>query len=195
MKVAVGQVDWKMDYNITSSDGLKVSNVFYKGEPIIKDAKLVDWHVNYSNTDGFGYSDAVGCPYFSTAAVIAIEPPQILPIIENGVEVGCILQQNFYSEGWPLPCNYNYCQKFEFYNDGRFRVACASLGRGCGNNGTYRPVIRVSFFNSNQKCFISIVKFKLVFTIQIFRDICLKTILLFIPLIPIFIFPFIKFMI
>ena len=143
--------DWKMDYNITSSDGLKVSNVFYKGEPIIKDAKLVDWHVNYSNTDGFGYSDAVGCPYFSTAAVIAIEPPQILPIIENGVEVGCILQQNFYSEGWPLPCNYNYCQKFEFYNDGRFRVACASLGRGCGNNGTYRPVIRVSFFNSNHK--------------------------------------------
>lgn len=119
----------------------------------------------------------MGCPYFSTAAVIAIEPPQILPIIENGVEVGCILQQNFYSEGWPLPCNYNYCQKFEFYNDGRFRVACASLGRGCGNNGTYRPVIRVSFsiqiinfMNGKIKIGINGIKSNIVFK-QISRNI------------------------
>lgn len=137
--------NWSLNYMLTNSDGLRISDLTFNGEKIIESAKLVDWHVNYSNTDGFGYSDAVGCPYFSTAAVIAIEAPKILPIIENKDSLGFVLQQNFYSEGWPLPCNYNYCQRFEFYNDGKFRISCASLGRGCGNDGTYRPVIRIAF--------------------------------------------------
>jgi hypothetical protein len=136
---------WKLNYMLTSSDGLRVSDVFFKGKKILRDAKLVDWHVSYSNTDGFGYSDAVGCPYFSSAAVIAIEPPRTYELYEGEQKVGFVLSQNFYSEGWPQACNYNYQQRFEFYDDGRFRVAVASLGRGCGNNGTYRPVIRVAF--------------------------------------------------
>ena len=45
---------------------------------------MVDWHVSYPNTDGFGYSDAVGCPFFSSAAVGAIEKPRMEDILENG---------------------------------------------------------------------------------------------------------------
>lgn len=136
---------WKMNYILTSSDGLRISEVDYNGQRVVSSAKMVDWHVNYSNSEGFGYSDAIGCPYFSQAAVIAVEPPRILNLIENGDTLGFVLSQNYYSEGWPQPCNYNYEQRFEFYKDGRFRVAIGSLGRGCGNDGTYRPVTRIAF--------------------------------------------------
>jgi hypothetical protein len=146
---ALDRNDWKMNYILTSSDGLRISEVDYKGKRIINNAKLVDWHVSYSNTDGFGYSDAVGCPFFSAAAVVAVEKPEIKELIENEQVVGFTLEQSFYSEGWPTACNYNYKQRYEFYNDGRFRVAVASLGRGCGNNGTYRPVTRIAFAENN----------------------------------------------
>ena len=42
-----------------------------------------------------------------------------------------------------MPCNYRYEQRYEFYHDGRFRVVAGNLGRGCGNDGTYRPVLRL----------------------------------------------------
>jgi hypothetical protein len=137
---------WKMNYMLTSSDGLRIAQVSFNGKPILQSAKLVDWHVSYSGTDGFGYSDAVGCPYFSQAAVIAFEPPKVLQIKDDaGAFVGFALEQVFKSELWPSPCNYNYRQRFEFYKDGRFRVSAASIGRGCGNDGTYRPVFRIAF--------------------------------------------------
>jgi hypothetical protein len=102
--------------------------------------------VSYSGTDGFGYSDAVGCPYFSQSAVIAFEPPKVLQLKDESNNItGFVLEQVFRSELWPTPCNYNYRQRYEFYNDGRFRVSAASIGRGCGNDGTYRPVFRIAF--------------------------------------------------
>jgi len=136
---------WKMNYVITTSDGLRISEVYYHGKLVINNAKLVDWHVSYSGTDGFGYSDAVGCPEFSQAAVVAVSEPAISELIVNGKTAGFVLEQKFQSEQWPRPCNYNYVQRYEFYTDGRFRIAVASFGRGCGNNGTYRPVTRISF--------------------------------------------------
>ena len=150
----INQNGWKMKYYLTSSDGLRIDAASYQNEPVIKSASLVDWHVSYSNTEGFGYSDAVGCPTFSHAAVIAIEPPQILDLIdENNKSIGFVLQQNYWSEGYPTPCNYSYAQRYEFYNDGRFRMANASLGRGCGNNGTYRPVSRIAMAGENANFF------------------------------------------
>lgn len=139
---SINKIGWRMNYVITSSDGLRISEVYFKNKLIINNAKLVDWHVNYSGTDGFGYSDAVGCPEYSQAAVVAVSEPKISELAEGG---GFVLEQSFKSEQWPMACNYNYVQRYEFYTDGRFRVSAASLGRGCGNNGTYRPVSRISF--------------------------------------------------
>ncbi len=145
-ETALDKDGWKMNYMLTSSDGLRISQVNFNGKPILQSAKLVDWHVSYSGTDGFGYSDAVGCPYFSQAAVIAFEPPKILQLKDDAGNItGFVLEQVFKSELWPSPCNYNYRQRFEFYKDGRFRMAAASIGRGCGNDGTYRPVFRIAF--------------------------------------------------
>ena len=50
---------WTLSYSLTRSDGLKVADVAYQGQPVVRSAKLVDWHVSYSNEEGFGYSDAV----------------------------------------------------------------------------------------------------------------------------------------
>jgi hypothetical protein len=136
---------WAFDYMLTSSDGLRLANAKFNGAPVFDSLKLVDWHVSYSRTDAFGYSDAVGCPYFSQSAVIAAEPPRVEEIVKDGKNIGFAVVQHYWSEGWPTPCNYHYIQRNEFYNDGRFRPMAASVGRGCGNDGTYRPVTRIAF--------------------------------------------------
>jgi hypothetical protein len=141
---------WKFSYMLTSSDGVKIKDVAYKGKKIYKDVKLVDWHVSYSNTEGFGYSDGVGCPEYSTSAVTAWELPQISDLVVKGQKVGFVLEQTFKSEGWPAACNYNYVQRYEFYGDGSFRPVVASIGRGCGSDGTYRPVLRIAFEGKNE---------------------------------------------
>lgn len=137
---ALEKSGWKLNYMLTSSDGLKISDVSFQGKPILTSAKLVDWHVSYSKTEGFGYSDAVGCPYFSQAAVVAAIEPKIADTPD-----GFSLVQKYYSDGYPTPCNYSYEQRFDFYADGRFRIVAGSLGRGCGNDGMYRPVTRLAF--------------------------------------------------
>jgi len=140
--------DWQMSYMLTSSDGLKLSDVHFRGDPVLDSTKLVDWHVSYSQNEGFGYNDAVGCPIFSSAAVVAFNGPAVETISQNGETVGFALVQDFRSEEWPVPCNYRYEQRYEFYDDGRFRIAVANHGRGCGDDGTYRPVIRIQLAES-----------------------------------------------
>ncbi|MBL8310812.1 MAG: hypothetical protein JNL19_10355 [Burkholderiales bacterium] len=141
---------WSFNYQITSSDGVRVADVVYRGESLLRSVKTVDWHVAYSWKDKLGYSDAVGCPVFSQAAVVAIDPPTLEPIRENGAEIGFALTQDFRSDQWPRPCNYFYRQRFEFFDDGRFRPWAASYGRGCGEGGNYRPVTRIEFAEMTQ---------------------------------------------
>lgn len=146
---ALEQGDWRMDFILTSSDGLRISDVQYKNRPVLESAKLVDWHVSYSTTEAFGYSDAIGCPIFSQAAVVAFQGPTVEELIENGEVAGFVLEQEFWGEQWPLPCSYYYVQRFMFYKDGRFRVVAGNVGRGCGTNGTYRPVLRIALAGEN----------------------------------------------
>ncbi len=140
---AVSRDGWAFKYILTASDGLRISDVRFKERAVLLSAKLVDWHVSYSQREGFGYSDAVGCPTFSSAAVVPFKEPAIEDITQDGQVVGFALVQEFRSQGWPLPCNYSYRQRFEFYNDGRYRVVAGSIGSGCGNDGMYRPVLRI----------------------------------------------------
>lgn len=134
---------WRLDYMLTASDGLRISDLNFAGKPVLRSAKLVDYHVSYSTVDGFGYSDAIGCPMFSSAAVVAMDPPVIAPLEQDGEEVGFFIEQDFVHPLWPYPCNYRYKQRYEFFDDGRFRVMAANLGRGCGNDATYRFLLRI----------------------------------------------------
>jgi hypothetical protein len=137
--------DWSYKYRLTSSDGIEILQAKYKGVEQYSSAKNVDWHVSYSDKDGFGYSDAIGCPLFSAAAVVPAKLPKIKEMLANGKVIGFEFHLDFISKLWPLPCNYYYEQRFQFFNDGSFRVAVASVGRGCGEPGIYRPVIRIAF--------------------------------------------------
>jgi hypothetical protein len=145
----LSQAGWEMSYMLTSSDGLKLTDVRYQEQTVLNSATLVDWHVSYSQEDGFGYSDAIGCPIFSSAAVVAFSGPAVEEIVQGGAVVGFALVQDFRSPDWPVPCNYRYEQRYEFYTDGRFRVTTANRGRGCGNDGTYRPVLRLDITASD----------------------------------------------
>jgi hypothetical protein len=101
---ALDRGDWRMNFILTSSDGLRISDVQYKNVPVLENAKLVDWHVSYSATEAFGYSDAIGCPVFSQAAVVAFQGPEVKDLIENGQPTGFVLEQKFWGEQWPQPC-------------------------------------------------------------------------------------------
>jgi hypothetical protein len=143
---SVSRGNWKFNYIITSSDGLELTDVYYGKEKVLDSVKLVDWHVSYSKRNGFGYSDAIGCPEFSSAAVGALTGPDIEPLekkADDDGREGFVMEQDFHHPLWPAPCNYRYTQRFEFYDDGRFRIAGGQYGRGCGVHGIYRPVLRI----------------------------------------------------
>ena len=139
----LAQDGWAFDYILTASDGLRVSDVTFQEQPVLASAKVVDFHVSYSEHAGFGYSDAVGCPMFSSSAVIATSAPSVEPIVEGGETLGFALVQDYANPLWPAPCNYRYEQRYEFYRDGSFRPIVTNLGRGCGNDGVYRPILRI----------------------------------------------------
>ncbi|CAA6807859.1 MAG: Unknown protein [uncultured Sulfurovum sp.] len=158
---------WAFSYRITGSDGLEVINASFQGQAVLRSAKIVDWHVAYEgkgkigsqesvvlagrevafveNKDNFlfGYNDAMGCPMFSTSVVLPFNAPRIFPLIEEGNKVGFYLVQDYRNPKWPMACNYRYENRFEFYNDGSFRVVGINIGRGCGEKAIYRPVMRI----------------------------------------------------
>ena len=170
---------WRITYRLTGSDGLEIRDVSFKGEKVITSAKIVDWHVSYQQKGGenldttteaymegrqveffkgengsflFGYNDAMGCPLFSTSVVLAFNGPQVRAL-KN--EDGFMLTQDFRNPKWPMACNYRYENRFEFYNDGSFRVVGVNKGRGCGNNAIYRPVMRIDMALGDKENFYS----------------------------------------
>jgi hypothetical protein len=136
---------WSFDYILTSSDGVNLTNVRYQNKPVLSNVKLVDWHVSYSHRDKFGYSDAIGCPLFSSATVLASGAPEVEPIEGDGQKIGFAFTQDFQNASWPKTCMYRYQQRFEFFNDGSFRVLAINIGQACGTPGTYRPNLRIQF--------------------------------------------------
>jgi len=170
---------WKLSYRITGSDGLEVIDVSYKGKAVLSSAKIVDWHVSYKqkgakdldtsvptiiegrlveynieddDTYLFGYNDAMGCPMFSTSVVLPFDAPQIKDLKNND---GFMLTQDYRNPKWPMACNYRYENRFEFYDDGSFRVVAVNKGRGCGDQAIYRPVMRIDMDLGGKEAFYS----------------------------------------
>ncbi len=164
--VTLKRDSWALQYQLTASDGLRVSAISFHGQPVLQDVRLVDYHVSYSNKAGFGYNDAIGCPLFSSAAVAAFSPPQIhsippLPRMDNrriphasngpkkpatakpGAVGGFEIVQDFRHPLWPKPCNYRYQQRYRFFDNGDFSIEAANLGRGCGAHAVYRFLFRI----------------------------------------------------
>ncbi len=173
------QNGWKLDYRLTGSDGLEIINVEFKGQKVLSTAKIVDWHVAYegkgeADASGdvvmagrqvefvkgdegkffFGYNDAMGCPMFSTSVVLPFNGPLVKELYdEQKRKVGFYLTQDFRNPKWPMACNYRYENRFEFFDDGSFRVVGVNKGRGCGENAIYRPVMRMDMAFSDKENF------------------------------------------
>ncbi len=132
---------WSLSYLLTSSDGLELRDVRYQGRPVLASAKVVDWHVGYEGQDEqrVGFSDAIGCPVFSQAAVVPYGPPTLTD--EPGG--GFALAMTFRSPNWPQPCNYQYTLRARFAPDGAMELLAGNEGRGCGVPGIYHPVLRL----------------------------------------------------
>ena len=170
---------WQITYRLTGSDGLEIRDVSFQGKPVLHSAKIVDWHVSYQQEgadkldmsqetyiegrrveyvrgDGnsylFGYNDAMGCPLFSTSVVLAFNGPQVRALKNHD---GFMLTQDFRNPKWPMACNYRYENRFEFYNDGSFRIVGVNKGRGCGDNAIYRPVMRIDMAVAEKENFYS----------------------------------------
>ncbi len=132
---------WQASYMLTSSDGLELRDLRFQGRLLLRSVKVVDWHVGYEGTDGqrVGFSDAVGCPVFSAAAVIPYSPPEV----RAGPGEGFTLAITFRSPAWPQPCNYQYTFAARFNPDGSLGLIMGNEGRGCGINGLYHPIMRL----------------------------------------------------
>ena len=170
---------WEITYRLTGSDGLEIRDVRFKGNTVLTSAKIVDWHVSYKQKGGenldtstetymagrqvefvrgeqgsylFGYNDAMGCPMFSTSVVLSFNGPQVRDLKAND---GFMLTQDFRNPKWPMACNYRYENRFEFYNDGSFRVVGVNKGRGCGDHAIYRPVMRIDMAIDEKESFYS----------------------------------------
>jgi hypothetical protein len=66
-----------------------------------------------------------------------------------------MLTQDFRNPKWPMACNYRYENRFEFYDDGSFRVVGVNKGRGCGDHAIYRPVMRIDLAVDEHESFYS----------------------------------------
>ncbi len=173
------QNGWKLAYRLTGSDGLEIIDVSFNGQNVLKSAKIVDWHVAYEGKgevdnsgdvqmagrqvefvkgeEGkffFGYNDAMGCPMFSTSVVLPFNAPLLKPLYdENKQKVGFYLTQDYRNPKWPMACNYRYENRFEFFDDGAFRVVGVNKGRGCGEEAIYRPVMRMDMALGDKEAF------------------------------------------
>ncbi|WP_129629357.1 hypothetical protein [Candidatus Oscillochloris fontis] len=137
------QHGWRASYLLTSSDGLELRDVTFQGRPVVQSIKVVDWHVGYAaGSDGqrVGFSDTVGCPVFSSAAII----PYTLPTISTDADGTLHLHMTFRSPNWPQACNYQYTMSATFAPDGTLSAEVGSDGRGCGIDGVYHPVLRIA---------------------------------------------------
>ncbi|MEW5986858.1 MAG: hypothetical protein AB1791_09515 [Chloroflexota bacterium] len=138
----VSRDGWVVSYQTTGTDGFRVYDVTYNAVDVLTSAKLVEWHADYG---AWGFEDSIGCggggggfpiyPYGETQTLDLLD--------EKGNLVGFEVVQDFRMSNWGNSCNYRYEQHFQFFTDGRFRVVAGAYGRGCGNNATYRPLVRI----------------------------------------------------
>ncbi|MDQ4075857.1 MAG: hypothetical protein M3220_06365, partial [Chloroflexota bacterium] len=133
---------WSLSYETTPSDGLRVYQVSYQGQSALSNAKLVEWHVDYGSN---GFRDSTGCGGGSGGGfpIYPYGETQVLDMMDEGIVAGFEVVQDFRQSNWGADCNYRYEQRYQFFNDGRFRIVAGAHGKGCDTNSLYRPLILI----------------------------------------------------
>jgi hypothetical protein len=132
---------WIVSYAATASDGLRVYDVSFNGTSVAKNIKVLEWHASYGAS---GYKDSLGCGGGGGFQIFPYGDTEVLDLVDGeGAVIGFEVMQDFRMSSWGGWCNYRYDQRIQFYNDGRFRVVNGAYGKGCGDNSTYYPVVRI----------------------------------------------------
>ena len=147
----VNRDGWVMNYETTQTDGLSIANVTYQGREVLRNAKLVEWHVDYNGTYVYpGFFDVIGCTnvQYPGFPIAPYGQTQVMNLMDGASVVGFEVVQDFRMPNWGAACNYRYTQRMQFWQDGRFRIVSGAFGRGCGDSATlqqpyYRPVVRI----------------------------------------------------
>lgn len=142
---AAGTADaygWHINYETTGTDGFRVYDVTHWGVPVLKSAKLAEWHVDYGG--GGGFEDTTGCGGMGGGFVIyPYGNTQVTPVTTTDGVPGFDLAQDFRMGNWGAGCNYRYKQHYQFFEDGRFRTMAEAYGKGCSIFGLYRGLMRL----------------------------------------------------
>ncbi len=147
------QGGWSVSYELSRSDGLHAYSIMYNNQPVIDSIKVAEWHVDYTVQDddplrpGFIDYNTCGTPLGSGFPIGPAGEPQIVPITVLSETVGFEIRQDYRQPGWGRTCKYRYDQRYQFFDDGRWRVVAGSFGIGCGDallsEAIYRPVMRI----------------------------------------------------
>jgi hypothetical protein len=134
---------WSVNWNITATHGIAISNVTYGGVLTIRDALLNGILVRY-----FQQPPGLSCLFFDDLA-----PDDISSSI-----AGLSVQFSSGPDPWfqiraqynPSGVGYNYTQDWRFYNSGRWDAILYVGHIGCGWNHTYQPHWRINLAIGNK---------------------------------------------
>jgi hypothetical protein len=133
---------WSVDHDYTGTDGLQVSAASFEGGAVLRSAKVVEWH---SDGGASGFLLVTGCggpgggfPIFPYGDAQVLD----LPGSADGV-AGFEIVADFRMAAWGSDCAFRFEQRFQFHEDGSFRVVAGAYGRHCSTSSINRPVLRI----------------------------------------------------
>ncbi|MFQ5459905.1 MAG: carboxypeptidase regulatory-like domain-containing protein [Anaerolineae bacterium] len=118
------EADWRVCYEATASDGLRIFNVTYGGREVLSSATIPQIDVEYA---GFTLLDELG----------SLAVPAVGGTNAGALQDGFDLRQLYMMSAWPRCGTYRYMQSWRFHDDGRLEPRLEISGPGIEGAHTY----------------------------------------------------------
>jgi hypothetical protein len=134
---------WIVNWNITATHGIEISNVTYGGVLTIRDALINGILVRY-----FQQPPGLSCLFFDDLGKddIASSIAGLSVQFSSGPDPWFQIRAQYNPSG----VGYNYTQDWRFYNSGRWDAILYAGHTGCAWNHTYQPHFRISLAIGNK---------------------------------------------
>ena len=134
---------WSVNWNITATHGIEISNVTYGGVLTIRDALINGILVRY-----FQQPPSLSCLFFDDLGKddIASSIAGLSAQFSSGPDPWFQIRAQYNPSG----VGYNYTQDWRFYSSGRWDAILYVGHTGCGWNHTYQPHFRISLAIGNK---------------------------------------------
>jgi hypothetical protein len=134
---------WSVNWNITATHGIEISNVTYGGVLTIRNALINGILVKY-----FQQPPSLSCLFFDDLGKddIASSIAGLSVQFSSGPDPWFQIRAQYNPSG----VGYNYTQDWRFYNSGRWDAILYVGHTGCSWNHTYQPHFRISLAIGNK---------------------------------------------